>query len=91
MTKFRGKKCKHDFTPYLLLYLVMTLTTFPSTNPTASLKAIEAIAAAVYGPTPGNCRNFSAVVGMMPFISLTTYSVQNDNMMIAHFHLKICN
>jgi hypothetical protein len=53
--------------------VIPTLTTFLSTNPTASLKAIEGIAAAVYGPTPGNCRNFSAVVEMMPFISLTTY------------------
>ena len=43
-----------------------TLFTFPSTTGTGVLKAIEATAAAVYGPIPGSLTNSSYSRGMIP-------------------------
>ena len=44
----------------------MTRRTLPSTQATGSSNAIEAMAAAVYGPIPGNLSNCEYVSGRGP-------------------------
>ena len=51
--------------------LAMTLSTFPSTTVSEKLNAIAAIAADVYGPTPGSICSSFKLVGNTPSKSVT--------------------